>query len=369
MNLLFFLWCAMMFIDMAGYARQGEKVDQTFRLPVLCLVLIMLLNDGCILTIAYDKVSPSSTPCTWKLGEVIIVAAQCGLVACGSTLLLLIGGLNALEADNDFYHNYWHAIGLEKLSYPQLQTMMYLAVSLIGFLTLFAARTRSFFFTRMVGTPLLIAGVFALAASTVLSATNFVGTVSGAAVSSVLPWSVIGVTWAYCLITFLVQDFTKVLLVKYLARNMTEQERLAAQQGLLRSSFWMVKSTMSVSPTAGPMQSHHGESLLAMARNSQTNSHIVHRLEEQVSRSVRNSSIISKGSLISASMTADPLAAMPSGKGVFSSVGDRSTAMGGSGLESGRPSSSLWGTAQPRTSLGSVGDQSSTVSARVGTNQ
>ena len=46
----------MMFIDMSGYTPPGMKTDKTFRLPVLCLVLIMLLNDGCILTIAYDKV-------------------------------------------------------------------------------------------------------------------------------------------------------------------------------------------------------------------------------------------------------------------------------------------------------------------------
>merc|ERR1711972_501399 len=125
-----------MFIDMSGYTKNippTEKVDSTFRLPVLCLVLIMLLNDGCILTIAYDKVSPSSKPCNWKLSEVIVVAAQCGFVACGSTIILLIGGLNALDADNDFYRNFWHAMGLPVLKYPQLQTMLYLAVSVIGF--------------------------------------------------------------------------------------------------------------------------------------------------------------------------------------------------------------------------------------------
>merc|ERR1719440_666700 len=37
MNLLFFLWCAMMFIDMSGYTPAGATIsDKTFRLPVLC---------------------------------------------------------------------------------------------------------------------------------------------------------------------------------------------------------------------------------------------------------------------------------------------------------------------------------------------
>merc|ERR1719424_1412481 len=102
----------MMFIPLEGYTAPGQVTDKTFRLPVLCLVLIMLLNDGCILTIAYDKVNPSSKPCNWNLGQVIIIAAMCGAVACSATLLLLILGLNALNPDNDFYENYWHAVGL-----------------------------------------------------------------------------------------------------------------------------------------------------------------------------------------------------------------------------------------------------------------
>lgn len=53
--------------------------------------------------------------------------------------------------------------------------MMYLAVSLSGFLVIFIARTRSFFFTRRPGTPLLIATVFALATSTAISTTNLIG--------------------------------------------------------------------------------------------------------------------------------------------------------------------------------------------------
>jgi len=363
MNLLFFLWFAMMFIDMGSFTHPDSGCkDSTFRLPVLCLVLIMLLNDGCILTIAYDKVNPSTRPCNWKLGEVIIIAALCGFVACTATLMLLIAGLNALEGNNDFYSNYWHAIGLPQINYPQLQTMMYLAVSLMGFLTLFAARTRSFFFSRMIGTPLGIASVFALGTSTVLSATGFISKVSGNALKSDLPWSVIGIVWAYCILCFLFQDCAKVVLVKFLARNMDEAERQAAS-GDLRSSFWMVRNTMSIAP--GAVSNVAAGSLLDAVRRGHTGSEIVHQLERSGAHGGQGASIISKGSLISASMTADPLAKVgdkdgPPSRGA--SFGDQSTVAGGSGLQSGRPSSSLWG-AQPRSSLGSMGARPSAASA------
>ena len=144
---------------------------QTFTIPVLCLVLITLLNDGCILSIAYDKVLPSARPTEWKLGELIGIAIVVGSIACVAILSLLILGLHALNNDNDVYHNFWvSVVGLSQpMNYMQLQTLMYLAVSLSGFLIIFAARTRGFFFTRRPGTPLGVATVFALAASTVIN--------------------------------------------------------------------------------------------------------------------------------------------------------------------------------------------------------
>jgi len=65
----------MMFLSPSSYIdNKTAKVvvadGATFTIPVLCLVLITLLNDGCILTIAYDFVAPSRTPTKWKLSEV-----------------------------------------------------------------------------------------------------------------------------------------------------------------------------------------------------------------------------------------------------------------------------------------------------------
>lgn len=64
----------MMFFAPASYIDPTAKVTisqgTTFQLPVLCLVMITLLNDGCILSIAYDFVTPTMQPSVWKLSEV-----------------------------------------------------------------------------------------------------------------------------------------------------------------------------------------------------------------------------------------------------------------------------------------------------------
>ena len=73
------------------------SAPQQFQLPVLCLVLITLLNDGCIISIAYDNVAPSRRPTQWNLGELIGIAVTIGSVACVAILSMLILGLHALS--------------------------------------------------------------------------------------------------------------------------------------------------------------------------------------------------------------------------------------------------------------------------------
>ena len=56
-----------------------------FTLPVIALVTITLLNDGTIITIAYDHVYASRDPESWRLYEIYGVASVLGGVAENST--------------------------------------------------------------------------------------------------------------------------------------------------------------------------------------------------------------------------------------------------------------------------------------------
>lgn len=73
-----------------------------FRLPVLLLMLITLLNDGTLISIGYDRVRPSPRPEKWNLRILFLVAAALGLVSMGSSLLLLWAALDSPNSGSLF---------------------------------------------------------------------------------------------------------------------------------------------------------------------------------------------------------------------------------------------------------------------------
>jgi H+-transporting ATPase len=44
-----------------------EEYPHFFKMPVLMLILITVLNDGTLISVAYDHVNPSSHPEKWNL--------------------------------------------------------------------------------------------------------------------------------------------------------------------------------------------------------------------------------------------------------------------------------------------------------------
>merc|ERR1719453_494956 len=142
----------------------GHFEAKYFKMPVTALVIITILNDGCIISIAYDYVKAGRYPETWDLGQVFVVATVCGAVALVSSLVLLDLGLDSHNPDG------WFAkVGLHPLSYLEVQAMMYLKVSLSDFLTVFAARTHGPFFSRRPGLKLFCAAIVAMTSSTLLA--------------------------------------------------------------------------------------------------------------------------------------------------------------------------------------------------------
>jgi H+-transporting ATPase len=67
----------------------NKYTEEFFRMPVLMLMLITLLNDGTLITVGYDNAIPSQRPDKWNLKVVWLVSVVLGLVACVSSLILL----------------------------------------------------------------------------------------------------------------------------------------------------------------------------------------------------------------------------------------------------------------------------------------
>ena len=193
-----------------------------FAIPVIGIVIITILNDGCMLTIARDAVVPAAKPQSWDLAELRLVATVLGVVPLASSLLLLWLGLTSADG---LYPPYawlfgrkvpsrWQNDSSDRhyLPYEQLIMIMYLKISISDFLTLFASRTRGPFYERAPA-PLLFAAFLVATLTATLLATQ------ADLDDSTYPMYAIGsnaaaFVWLYNLAWFAVQDAAKVALYR-----------------------------------------------------------------------------------------------------------------------------------------------------------
>ncbi len=182
-------------------------------MPVLMLMLITLLNDGTLITIAYDYAEASMTPNKWNIPALFITSTVLGMVSCLSSLLLLWFLLTSHDPNGLF-----HKLGLGGVYYGQITTAIYLKVSVSDFLTLFSARTGpKFFFQIRPATILFCGGVIALTTSSILAIfwpkTNPDGIPAEGLRSNMPVWVF---TWLYCIVWWFIQDAAKVLTYRFM---------------------------------------------------------------------------------------------------------------------------------------------------------
>ena len=160
-------------------------VLDVFPVTTAMIVLLAVLNDGAILSIAYDRIRGSSQPASWDMRRVLTVSASIGLLGVLETFLLFFVAHRVVGLDLDV-----------------VRTLVYLKLSVSGHLTIFVTRTRGPFWTRPAPAPLLLGAV----GGTQLLAT-FIA-VYGLLMTP-LGWGWALVVWAYSLLWFLVEDRVK----------------------------------------------------------------------------------------------------------------------------------------------------------------
>ena len=160
-----------------------------YPVTALMIVLLAILNDGAILSIAYDNVRPSDRPETWNMRQVLGVATVLGVFGVISSFLLFYLG-------NSVFH----------LSHATLQSLMYLKLSVAGHLTVFVARTRKSFWSVKPAKILLFAVIGTQIIATLIA-------VYGVFMSP-LGWTWAAVVWVYAFTWFFVNDRVKILAYK-----------------------------------------------------------------------------------------------------------------------------------------------------------
>lgn len=167
-------------------------VFKFYPLTAIMIVMLALLNDGAILSIAYDNVRYRNAPEAWNMRLVLGVATVLGLVGPVAAFGLFFLG------DRSF-----------KLGHPQLQTMMYLMLSVAGHLTIFQTRTRGPWWSTRPAWILLAAVCGTQAFATLIA-------VYGLGLVTPLGWTYAGIVWAYAFAWFLITDPLKLLAYRVL---------------------------------------------------------------------------------------------------------------------------------------------------------
>ena len=157
-----------------------------YPVTAIMIVLLALLNDGAILSIAYDNVRPSPKPEAWNMHRVLGISTMLGIAGVIASFGMFYIGEEVLHLDREV-----------------VQTLMYLKLSVAGHLNIFVTRTRGPFWSIMPAKILLIAVFGTQTVATIIA-------VSGLLMPAI-SWELAALVWGYAIVWFLVNDRVKLL--------------------------------------------------------------------------------------------------------------------------------------------------------------
>ena len=166
-------------------------IFQFYPVTALMIVLLAILNDLPIITIAYDNVRFSGKPKRWNMRTVLGIATFLGIIGVLSTFGIFYIGLNIFNLDT-----------------AVLQSFIYLKLSVAGHLTVFVARTRDHFWSIKPARQLLLAVMLTQLTATLITVYGILLPPMG--------WGLALFVWGYALLLFVVTDFLKVYFYKVL---------------------------------------------------------------------------------------------------------------------------------------------------------
>ena len=163
-----------------------------YPVTAVMIVLLALLNDGAILSIAYDRTYYSDEPEAWDMKVVLGVASMLGLMGVIETFGLFYIAERYLDLNREI-----------------IQPLIYLKLSVAGHLTVFVARTRGPFWSIKPAPILLIAVIVTQLVATLISVYGIL--------MPALGWKYAAIVWIYALIWFFIEDRVKLFAYKVFA--------------------------------------------------------------------------------------------------------------------------------------------------------
>ncbi|GAB4551432.1 MAG: plasma-membrane proton-efflux P-type ATPase [Pleurocapsa sp.] len=163
----------------------------SYPVTVIMLVLLALINDGSMVTIAYDNTATPQNPQKWNLPLILTLATAIGLVGVVETFLL-------------YYFTEIH-LGLP---HQMVQSLIYLHLAVGGMMTIYVTRVRGAFWSIKPAGRMLWATGASVLVSTLLAWFGFLMAPIG------FWWTL--ASWGYAFVWFLIFDLVKVVLYRIL---------------------------------------------------------------------------------------------------------------------------------------------------------
>ncbi len=173
-------------------------VFKFYPVTAVMIVMIALLNDGAILSIAYDNVHYKNKPEAWNMRLVLGISTVLGVIGVVAAFGLFYLAEEVLHLSDD---------PVRKRA--MIQTFMYLKLSVAGHLTIFLTRMRGPFWSIRPARILWIAVLGTQTVATLIA-------VYGLGLMEPLGWGWALFVWGYALAWFLVNDRVKLLAYRIL---------------------------------------------------------------------------------------------------------------------------------------------------------
>jgi len=178
-----------------------------YPLTAVMIVMIALLNDGAILSIAYDNVHYSNKPESWNMRMVLGIATVVGVIGVIDSFILFFLGERVFHLDR-----------------AVIQTLIYLKLSVSGHFKIFQTRTRGPFWSLRPARILLVAVLGTQAVATLIAVYGLF--------MSPIGWGWALMVWGYSSVWFLFNDRMKILAYRVFDRTKANPKILAKDEKL-----------------------------------------------------------------------------------------------------------------------------------------
>ncbi len=174
-------------------------VFEFYPLTALMIIMLALLNDIPILTIAYDNTKVQKNPVRWDMKEVLVLSSWLGIAGVLSSFLL-----------------FWYLMIELKLPIELIQSLFFAKLIVAGHGTIFNTRVNDWFFKQpRPSWPLFVASFSSALLGTVIA-------VYGFDLMEPIGWTWAAIVWGYAFVWFIFNDIIKLMVLRFYKKRLRE---------------------------------------------------------------------------------------------------------------------------------------------------